>query len=135
MNERPRPINVKTLPYPGFPTDLQQPMMAYLCAAAGLSTINETIFENRFNHVKELRRMGASISLKDSSTAKVKGINALHGAEIYASDLRAGASLIVAGLAASGITCVHNIHFIDRGYEYLEKKLTALGAEISRKCR
>ena len=72
---------------------------------------------------------------EDSSTAKVKGINALHGAEIYASDLRAGASLIVAGLAASGITCVHNIHFIDRGYEYLEKKLTALGAEISRKCR
>ncbi len=135
MNERPRPINVKTLPYPGFPTDLQQPMMAYLCAANGLSTINETIFENRFNHVRELRRMGASISLKDASTARVKGINALRGAEIYASDLRAGASLIVAGLAASGTTCVHNIQFIDRGYEYLEKKLTALGAEISRKMK
>ncbi|MDP3446844.1 MAG: UDP-N-acetylglucosamine 1-carboxyvinyltransferase [Eubacteriales bacterium] len=133
MNERPRPINVKTLPYPGFPTDLQQPMMAYLCAAAGVATINETIFENRFNHVKELRRMGASISLKDNNTAKVKGIPALRGADIYATDLRAGASLIVAGLAASGTTNVHNIHFIDRGYEYLDKKLTGLGAQILRK--
>ena len=133
MNDRPRPINVKTLPYPGFPTDLQQPMMAYLCSSAGVSTINETIFENRFNHVKELRRMGASISLKDNNTAKVKGIASLHGADIYASDLRAGASLIVAGLAASGTTNVHNIHFIDRGYEYLDKKLTGLGAQIVRK--
>ncbi|MEA4870427.1 MAG: UDP-N-acetylglucosamine 1-carboxyvinyltransferase [Christensenella sp.] len=133
MNDRPRPINVKTLPYPGFPTDLQQPMMAYLCSCAGISTINETIFENRFNHVKELRRMGASISLKDNNTAKVKGISALRGADIYATDLRAGASLIVAGLAASGTTNVHNIHFIDRGYEYLEKKLAALGAVIARK--
>ncbi len=132
MNDRPRPINVKTLPYPGFPTDLQQPMMAYLCSCAGISTINETIFENRFNHVRELRRMGASISLKDNSNAKVKGINALRGTDIYATDLRAGASLIVAGLAASGTTCVHNIHFIDRGYEFLEKKLTALGADITR---
>ncbi|MPM99534.1 UDP-N-acetylglucosamine 1-carboxyvinyltransferase 2 [bioreactor metagenome] len=133
MNDRPRPINVKTLPYPGFPTDLQQPMMAYLCSCAGISTINETIFENRFNHVKEVRRMGASISLKDNNTAKVKGISALRGADIYATDLRAGASLIVAGLAASGTTNVHNIHFIDRGYEYLEKKLAALGAVIARK--
>ena len=133
MNDRPRPINVKTLPYPGFPTDLQQPMMAYLCSSAGVSTINETIFENRFNHVKELRRMGASISLKDNNTAKVKGIASLHGADIYASDLRAGASLIVAGLAASGTTNVHNIHFIDRGYEYLDKKLTGLGAQIVRR--
>ena len=133
MNERPRPINVKTLPYPGFPTDLQQPMMAYLCASGGVSTINETIFENRFNHVKELRRMGASISIKDNNTAKVKGIPALRGADIYATDLRAGASLIVAGLAAGGVTNVHNIQFIDRGYEYLDKKLQALGAEIVRK--
>lgn len=133
MNDRPRPINVKTLPYPGFPTDLQQPMMAYLCSCAGISTINETIFENRFNHVKELRRMGASISLKDSNTAKVKGIANLRGADIYATDLRAGASLIVAGLAASGTTNVHNIHFIDRGYEYLDQKLTGLGAQIVRR--
>ena len=107
--------------------------MAYLCSSAGVSTINETIFENRFNHVKELRRMGASISLKDNNTAKVKGIPSLHGADISASDLRAGASLIVAGLAATGTTNVHNIHFIDRGYEYLDKKLQALGAQIVRK--
>ena len=133
MNDRPRPINVKTLPYPGFPTDLQQPMMAYLCSCAGISTINETIFENRFNHVRELRRMGASISVKDNNTAKVKGIPSLRGADIYATDLRAGASLIVAGLAASGVTNIHNIHFIDRGYEFLDKKLTALGAQIVRK--
>ncbi len=135
MEDRPRAINVKTLPYPGFPTDMQQPMVAYLCASSGISTINETIFENRFNHVRELRRMGASISLKNSTTAKVKGISALRGAEIYATDLRAGASLIVAGLAASGTTCVHNIQFIDRGYEYLDKKLTALGADIKRKTK
>lgn len=135
MNDRPRAINVKTLPYPGFPTDLQQPIMAYLCASGGISTINETIFENRFNHVRELRRMGASISMKDNNTAKVKGINALRGADIYASDLRAGASLMVAGLAASGTTNVHNIQFIDRGYEYLEKKLRALGAEVTRKIK
>ncbi|PKM39368.1 MAG: UDP-N-acetylglucosamine 1-carboxyvinyltransferase [Firmicutes bacterium HGW-Firmicutes-9] len=133
MNERPRAINVKTLPYPGFPTDLQQPMMAYLCSSGGVSTINETIFENRFNHVRELRRMGASISIKDNNTAKVKGIPSLRGADIYATDLRAGASLIVAGLAATGTTNVHNIQFIDRGYEYLDKKLKALGAEITRK--
>ncbi|MDD4312001.1 MAG: UDP-N-acetylglucosamine 1-carboxyvinyltransferase [Eubacteriales bacterium] len=135
MNDRPRPINVKTLPYPGFPTDLQQPMMAYLCSCGGVSSINETIFENRFNHVKELRRMGASISVKDNNTAKVKGILSLRGADIYATDLRAGASLIVAGLAASGTTCVHNIHFIDRGYEFLEDKLTGLGANIVRRVK
>jgi len=132
MNERPRAINIKTLPYPGFPTDLQQPVMAYLCSSNGLSTINETIFENRFNHVRELRRMGASISVKDNY-AKVKGISSLHGADIYASDLRAGASLMVAGLAANGVTNVHNIHFIDRGYEYIDHKLNALGAQVTRK--
>ncbi|MDO4572093.1 MAG: UDP-N-acetylglucosamine 1-carboxyvinyltransferase, partial [Clostridia bacterium] len=132
MDERPRPCNVKTLPYPGFPTDLQQPMMAYLCQAGGLSTINENIFENRFNHVRELRRMGASISVRDR-IARVRGVAGLHGADIYASDLRAGASLIVAGLAASGTTRVHNIHYIDRGYEYLDKKFQALGADIERR--
>jgi UDP-N-acetylglucosamine 1-carboxyvinyltransferase len=131
MDERPRPCNVKTLPYPGFPTDLQQPIMAYLCAANGISTINENIFESRFNHVKELRRMGASISVKDR-IARVRGISELRGATINASDLRAGASLIVAGLAASGTTNVNNIHFIDRGYEYLEQKFQALGADIQR---
>lgn len=131
MNDRPRPCNVKTLPYPGFPTDLQQPIMAYLCAANGVSTINENIFESRFNHVRELRRMGASISVKDR-IARVRGINELRGASISASDLRAGASLIVAGLSASGTTNLGNIHFIDRGYEYLEQKFQALGADIQR---
>ena len=131
MEDRPRAINVKTLPYPGFPTDLQQPMTAYLCAANGLSTVNETIFENRLNHVKELRRMGASISVRDN-IAKIKGIGALKGADIYATDLRAGASLIVAGLSAGGITRVHNVQFIDRGYEYFDKKLQAIGANIKR---
>lgn len=132
QDDRPRPVNVKTLPYPGFPTDLQQPMMAYLAAASGVSTITENIFENRMNHVKELRRMGASISVHER-VARVKGINQLKGADITATDLRAGASLIVAALSASGTTNVHNIHYIDRGYEYLDRKLAAIGADIVRK--
>ncbi len=134
-NERPRNVNIRTLPYPGFPTDLQQPMMAYLCNAnGGSSTITENIFENRFNHVRELRRMGASISVHEQ-VARVKGTGGLKGADITATDLRAGASLIVAGLAASGQTNVRNIHFIDRGYEYLDKKLQAVGADIVRKAK
>ncbi len=132
QDDRPRPVNVKTLPYPGFPTDLQQPMMAYLAAASGVSTITENIFENRMNHVRELRRMGASISVHER-VARVKGINQLKGADISATDLRAGASLIVAALSASGTTNVHNIHYIDRGYEYLDRKLAAVGADIVRK--
>jgi len=131
MNDRPRPVNIKTLAYPGFPTDLQQPMCAYLTTASGQSQINETIFENRFNHVKELRRMGASVSVKDR-IARIKGVKDLHGADIHATDLRAGASLIVAGLMANGTTNVHNIGYIDRGYEYLDQKFTALGASIVR---
>ena len=132
MKDKPRPVSIKTLVYPGFPTDLQQPMMAYLSTAAGVSTITETIFESRFNHVKELRRMGASISIRDNMYAKVKGVNSLHGADIYASDLRAGAALIIAGLMANGTTKVHNIEFIDRGYEYFDRKLMAIGASIER---
>lgn len=131
MNERPRSVNIKTMVYPGFPTDLQQPMMAYLCTAQGTSVIQENIFENRFNHVKELRRMGAAISIS-KRTAKVRGVESLHGAELTATDLRAGASLIVAGLAASGTTTVHNIEYTDRGYEHLEHKFNALGARMER---
>lgn len=134
MNDRPRPVNIKTMVYPGFPTDLQQPMMAYLTTAAGQSTVTENIFEDRFNHVRELRRMGASISLRER-VARIKGVNGLRGAQIYASDLRAGASLIIAGLVAQGTTQVHNIGYIDRGYEYLDKKLTAIGAQIRREAR
>lgn len=131
MNDRPRSVNLKTMVYPGFPTDLQQPMMAYLCTAQGTSVIQENIFENRFNHVKELRRMGAAVSIS-KRTAKVRGVEALHGADIYATDLRAGASLIVAGLTAQGITNVHNIEYTDRGYEHLEHKFNALGASVKR---
>ncbi len=132
MKDRPRAVSIKTLAYPGFPTDLQQPMMAYLSVANGTSQVTETIFESRFNHAKELRRLGASISVKNNEVARIKGVKELRGTDIYASDLRAGAALIVAGLMAKGVTNVHNIEFIDRGYEFMEEKLTALGASISR---
>ncbi len=131
MKERPRAVSLKTMVYPGFPTDLQQPMMAYLCTAQGTSVITENIFENRFNHVKELRKLGASISVS-KRVAKVRGVETLHGGILYATDLRAGAALIVAGLSALGVTDVYGIEYIDRGYEYLEQKLTALGADIHR---
>lgn len=131
MKDRPRAVSLKTMVYPGFPTDLQQPMMAYLCTAQGTSVITENIFENRFNHVKELRKLGASISVS-KRVAKVRGVDSLHGGVIRASDLRAGAALIVAGLSAYGTTEVRGIEYIDRGYEYLEHKLTAVGADIHR---
>ena len=131
MRERPRSVNFRTMVYPGFPTDLQQPMMAYLCTAQGTSVITENIFENRFNHVRELRKLGASISVS-KRVAKVRGVESLHGGLIHASDLRAGAALIVAGLSAFGTTEVTGIEYIDRGYEYLEQKLTAVGADIHR---
>ena len=128
---RPRGVNIKTLPYPGFPTDLQQPMMAYLSLAKGNSFIVENIFEDRFNHVTELQRMGANITL-NNRVAMVEGVEQLYGAPLYASDLRAGAALIVAALAAEGTSRVHRIEYIDRGYEYFEQKLQALGADITR---
>ncbi len=126
-----RAVNIRTIPYPGFPTDLQQPMMALLTTAKGNSFIVENIFEDRFNHVVELERMGAAIKL-NSRTATVEGVEQIYGAPLYASDLRAGAALIVAALMADGESEIHNIHFIDRGYEHLEQKLTALGADIRR---
>lgn len=129
--QRPRAINIKTLPYPGFPTDLQQPIMAYLALAEGNSFIMENIFEERFNHVAELTRMGANIEL-NGRTAMVQGVSELTGSPLYASDLRAGAALIVAALAAKGTSTVHNIELIDRGYEYFEHKLKGLGADITR---
>ena len=128
---RPRAVNIKTLPYPGFPTDLQQPMMALLATAEGNSFIMENIFENRFNHVPELAKMGASISIS-SRTATVEGVEKLYGAPLCASDLRAGAALVIAALAAEGESTISQIHFIDRGYEFLEQKLRALGADIMR---
>ncbi len=130
-DKRPRAVNIKTLPYPGFPTDLQQPMMALLATAEGNSFIMENIFENRFNHVPELAKMGASISIS-SRTATVEGVERLYGAPLCASDLRAGAALVIAALAAEGESTISQIHFIDRGYEFLEHKLRALGADITR---
>jgi UDP-N-acetylglucosamine 1-carboxyvinyltransferase len=126
-----RSVNVETSPYPGFPTDVQAQFMAYMCLGDGFSIVRETIFENRFMHVAELRRMGARIDVS-GSTAAVKGVPALSGAPLMATDLRASASLVLAGLAANGTTEVLRIYHLDRGYEALENKLSSLGARISR---
>lgn len=130
-DERPRAVNIRTLPYPGFPTDLQQPMTALLSVAYGNSFVQENLFEDRFNHVRELNRMGAKITV-NGRTAAVAGVERLYGAEIQATDLRAGAAMIVAALMAVGTSIIRNVHFIDRGYEKLTDKLTALGAQIER---
>ncbi|MGE5172351.1 MAG: UDP-N-acetylglucosamine 1-carboxyvinyltransferase [Betaproteobacteria bacterium] len=126
-----RPVNIKTLEYPGFPTDMQAQFMSLMTLAEGTSVINETIFENRFTHVAELRRMGAEIEA-DGRTAIVKGVPKLSAAPVMATDLRASASLILAGLAAEGQTVVSRIYHLDRGYENIEQKLSALGADIKR---
>ncbi len=130
-DERPRAVNIKTLPYPGFPTDLQQPMMSYLAVAKGNSFIVENLFEDRFNHVSELKRMGANITL-NARTAIIEGVDALESAPLFSTDLRAGAALIIAALMTPGESEVNNIEYVDRGYEYLEQKLRALGADITR---
>jgi UDP-N-acetylglucosamine 1-carboxyvinyltransferase len=122
---------LRTLPYPGFPTDLQAPIMALLTLAEGNSTIIESVFENRFRHVDELKRLKADISV-EGRTAYIKGVKKLYGAEVEATDLRAGAALVLAGLAAEGTTVVSNIKHIDRGYEHLERDLQKLGAKIQR---
>jgi UDP-N-acetylglucosamine 1-carboxyvinyltransferase len=126
-----RSVNLETSPYPGFPTDVQAQFMAYMCLGDGFSIVRETIFENRFMHVAELRRMGARIEVS-GNTAAVKGVPALSGAPLMATDLRASASLVLAGLAAKGTTEVLRIYHLDRGYEALENKLSSLGARISR---
>jgi UDP-N-acetylglucosamine 1-carboxyvinyltransferase len=128
----PRAVDVKTMPHPGFPTDMQAPMMAMLTVADGTSIITETVFENRFMHVDELKRMGADIKIEGRS-AVVRGVDRLTGAPVAASDLRAGAALVVAGLAAKGITEVSGVGHLDRGYADLEKKLRAVGARIERR--
>ena len=125
------PVNIKTLEYPGFPTDMQAQIMSLMTLAQGTSVINETIFENRFTHVAELRRMGAEIEA-DGRTAVVKGVPKLSAAPVMATDLRASASLILAGLAAEGQTVISRIYHLDRGYEDIEQKLSALGADIKR---
>ncbi|NWF52651.1 MAG: UDP-N-acetylglucosamine 1-carboxyvinyltransferase [Nitrospirae bacterium] len=128
---RPKATDVKTMPYPGFPTDMQAQFMTLMSIAEGTSVIKETVFENRFMHVAELRRMGADI-IVEGSTATVKGISRLRGAPLMATDLRASASLIVAALAAEGETVIHRIYHLERGYERIEEKLLGIGANIKK---
>ena len=120
-----------TVPHPGFPTDMQAQFMALMSLADGASMITETIFENRFMHVPELKRMGASINVQGRS-AMVRGVKGLHGAEVMATDLRASSSLIIAALAAEGESMIHRVYHLDRGYENLEDKLSAVGAVVER---
>jgi UDP-N-acetylglucosamine 1-carboxyvinyltransferase len=130
-NGRLRSVDVKTMPYPGFPTDLQAQIMAAMALADGRSVISETIFENRFMHVLELDRMGADIKI-EGNTAIVRGVAALSGAPVMATDLRASVCLILAGLAAEGVTELSRVYHLDRGYAHIEAKLSALGADIRR---
>ena len=129
---RPRPANIKTLPYPGFPTDLQQIFCVLLSVASGTSMITETIFESRFRYIDEIRRMGANVRLVDDRVAIIEGTDGLWGAPVTATDLRAGAALIVAGLIADGTTTISNVKFIDRGYERIDEKLKKLGGDVER---
>ncbi|HPR08404.1 MAG TPA: UDP-N-acetylglucosamine 1-carboxyvinyltransferase, partial [Denitromonas sp.] len=124
-------VSLRTAPYPAFPTDMQAQFMAINCVAEGTAVIRETIFENRFMHAVELQRLGADIRI-DGNTAVVTGVARLDGATVMATDLRASASLVVAGLVAEGETLIERIYHLDRGYEHLEQKLSALGAQVRR---
>jgi UDP-N-acetylglucosamine 1-carboxyvinyltransferase len=126
-----RPTDIITQPHPGFPTDMQAQLMMLMCLARGTSRITETVFENRFMHVSELNRMGADIHV-NGRTATVHGVQKLEGAEVMATDLRASASLVLAGLVAHGTTHVRRVYHLDRGYEHIEEKLAPLGANIKR---
>jgi UDP-N-acetylglucosamine 1-carboxyvinyltransferase len=128
---RPKSVSIRTAPYPGFPTDMQAQFMALATIAGGTALITETIFENRFMHALELQRLGADISIR-GDTALVKGVERLQGATVMATDLRASAGLVVAALVAEGATQIERIYHLDRGYEGLEKKLSALGARVER---
>jgi len=129
--DRPASIDIKTQPFPGFPTDMQAQFMVLMAVSEGLSLISETIFENRFIHVSELKRMGADIQIS-GNTAMIKGVSQLYGAPVMATDLRASASLVLAGLVANGKTEVNRVYHLDRGYESIEKKFARLGAVIRR---
>ena len=122
-------MNVKTLPYPGFPTDMQPPMCTLLCVANGTSVITEGVYDNRFKYVNELRKMGAEIQV-DGRVAVIEGGKRLSGAPVMACDLRAGAAMVIAGMCAQGTTVIEDVHFIERGYENFVGKLNALGADI-----
>jgi len=128
---KPKSVDITTLPYPGFPTDLQAQMMVLMSVSAGVSVITETIFENRFMHALELSRMGADIRL-EGNRAVVKGVGSLSGAPVMATDLRASVSLVLAGLVAKGQTEISRVYHLDRGYEHIERKLSRLGADIQR---
>ena len=130
-DKRPSKANVKTLPYPGFPTDLQAQMGVVLALANGNSVINESIWESRFQYTEELNKMGAKI-IAQGKTAIFEGVETLSGSKVYASDLRAGAALIIAGIAAKGTTEIFNLEYIDRGYENIEEKFRNIGAQIER---
>ncbi len=125
------PTTVKTMAYPGFPTDLQPQMTALLCAANGTSILTENVWENRFQYINELKRLGGNITV-EGRVAVVEGVRQLMGAEVNATDLRAGAALVIAGLAAKGTTTIGNVKYIDRGYEKIEHKLRAIGADVKR---
>ncbi len=131
MEKRPKAVKVKTMVYPGFPTDLQQPFSALLATADGTSVITETIFEQRYRHLDELRKMGAITDFTDR-VAMIDGVEKLYGTEVEALDLRGGAALVVAGLMAEGTTTVTGVQYIDRGYEKIVEKLQSLGADIKR---
>ncbi len=124
-------VNIKTMPYPGFPTDMQQPMSVLLAVSEGTGIVTESIFESRFKYLDELKRMGANIKV-EGRVAIIEGVHKLTGASVYATDLRAGAAMVVAGLAAEGKTLISNVNYIDRGYERLEEKLINLGAKVRR---
>ncbi|MFA5974974.1 MAG: UDP-N-acetylglucosamine 1-carboxyvinyltransferase [Elusimicrobiota bacterium] len=126
------PVDMETAVHPGFPTDLQAQWIALMTLADGVSQVTERVFENRFMHVPELVRMGADIQIKGGNTAIIKGVSSLSGADIMVSDLRAGAALVLAGLAAQGKTTIHRVYHLDRGYEHIEDKLTKVGAHIKR---
>lgn len=123
-------INIKTQPYPGFPTDLQQPMIPFLTKCKGTSTVEETIYENRFQNIADTNKMGANIIIKNNHLAKVKGITELHGKEVTAKDLRGGASMLICGLIAEGETTIDNVKYILRGYDDICNKLSKVGAKI-----
>ena len=130
-NKRPMKTNIKTAPHPGFPTDLQAQMGVVLSIADGTSVISENIWESRFQYTYELIKMGAKIT-SQGKTAFFEGVESLYGAPVYATDLRAGAALIIAGISATGTTELHNLQHIDRGYEHIEEKFRKLGANIIR---
>lgn len=127
-----RPVSVETAPYPGFATDMQAQLTALLCLTPGTSTVTETIFENRFMHVPEMKRAGADIVIENGKTARITGVKTLSGAELQATDLRASISLVLIAMAAEGESLIHNLAHIDRGYERIEEKLRAVGADIVR---